>query len=1299
MRLVRLSVQRFQCIEEADVEFGPGLNVLFGPNDLGKSSLAWAIRAVLLLQHSSTHHERFVSWYGEGEPRVALTFTDASNRFWRVTKTFGGSRGRSLLEVSKDGVSFSTDAQNRQVDEKVRQLLGWGLPSAAGGTRTFPDSFLVQVLLSDQDNVRKVLFDTSLDDDQDESGRERLTAALGALAQDPLFKEILDGAQANVDKAFTPKGRRKTAAGSPFVENAEKLKELKRDLEATEARVRETASAETRIRELIATRDKIAQQLGDATREVAAAELALAVAQKRAAIRAEIATRQARVDEASALRAEVPRAEQHVSRLEADVLATERRATELDELLKSHRAEQRAARERLEALAIDHEADRRRETLESELRGERERLQQAKSHIDRSRERERTAKALVNSHADARREADQHAANAATAEATRARLERDLETAGGEVVRAQEALRDLSSDDVAQARALRRAELENQRLAHIADETQITARLAELNEHRAVVERLGAARTAVTKQEHELTTASTTVKRLVSEMDTIDATARLLDQLERYGHFKNATTEVAAARTTVAALEANRVEIERLREVARVTRSRLRSELPSAKEATELRRLADDLRVSRAKLGGGFSITVRPRRELTIASSIDGATPTSKRSKERYELAGNQSATITIDDVVDIDIAAGEEAARREAASLQARWDSAGGPTLSRLGLESLDELDALIAADAAAVRQAEAVERDAAHLQKSVDGTSTPDLAGAEERLASLEQALGDADREALTGQFAKLGAQWQTAVKQRREAQATERKRIADRLESQRAILTRAETQLEGLMATRAALEGEVERSRAALQGDLDQLRASGEADLASVRSALATLTSDLAKLDAAPDETVGAKQAVARAEAARDGVRTKLDKATAEAGRLRDGATEARARLAAVRDRAHEVDPEGRLKRAFEANEEPDLTPWSEATRASERAYPQHETTCKRLESALAEAARAKTESIEKARATGRRIDLLVIETERTLADATGAHRSAQEKLSEQRLAIAELKTKVAQLNVAGLQGEIDKLLADLNALGGDDRVDEALVERLRQRAEAVQIQHDAIAEELAKAKGGLEQVGGAMVHDLKRELTEAMTRELQRERELEVEYEAWRLLVTTMKETETTEGAHLGRALSTPVTQRFRQLTENRYDGLELAPDLRANGLNVAGQLRAFGTLSAGTQDQLATLLRLSVAEQLRSSIVLDDHLSQSDPGRVSWFNSVLRAAAHQIQIVFITCRPAELLTEAEMPRPEQATASTAGGHVRAIDLGRVIRRLGAARRPSNAASTRSDSPTTRPRDDR
>jgi hypothetical protein len=120
-------------------------------------------------------------------------------------------------------------------------------------------------------------------------------------------------------------------------------------------------------------------------------------------------------------------------------------------------------------------------------------------------------------------------------------------------------------------------------------------------------------------------------------------------------------------------------------------------------------------------------------------------------------------------------------------------------------------------------------------------------------------------------------------------------------------------------------------------------------------------------------------------------------------------------------------------------------------------------------------------------------------------------------------------------------------------------------------------------------------------------------------------------------------------------------------------LEIGPHLQSTGIQAAGDIREIDTLSAGTQDQLATLLRICVAEQLRSSIVLDDHLSQSDADRVGWFNNVLRDAAKQIQIVFITCRPSELLNPGEMPTGGDAVKVAAAGLLHAIDLTRVIKR--------------------------
>ena len=65
MRLRRLEVEHFAGIRKADVPFGPGLNLLHGPNELGKYSLLQAIRAALLLPHGSSAHTEFIDWHSD----------------------------------------------------------------------------------------------------------------------------------------------------------------------------------------------------------------------------------------------------------------------------------------------------------------------------------------------------------------------------------------------------------------------------------------------------------------------------------------------------------------------------------------------------------------------------------------------------------------------------------------------------------------------------------------------------------------------------------------------------------------------------------------------------------------------------------------------------------------------------------------------------------------------------------------------------------------------------------------------------------------------------------------------------------------------------------------------------------------------------------------------------------------------------------------------------------------------------------------------------------------------------------
>ena len=264
MRLHRLRITSFAAIGNVDVEFGPGLNVLYGPNDLGKSTVVAAIRLGLLLPHTSTHCDQYVGWTGADDPIVEMTFQTEAQRIWRVRKQFGKS-GSSLLQESKNGQDFDDVERGRKVDGKLREILRWGIPEpgGSGGAKGLPTSFLATALLSPQDDVSAVLRD-SLQGDLAGSGKEQIAAALQAVAQDPLFLALLRNTQAQRDKAYTDKGAKKTAKGSVFKDAAERLNEARDEKEKLQKIVAESEGAERQLRELTERRTQKQETLAGA---------------------------------------------------------------------------------------------------------------------------------------------------------------------------------------------------------------------------------------------------------------------------------------------------------------------------------------------------------------------------------------------------------------------------------------------------------------------------------------------------------------------------------------------------------------------------------------------------------------------------------------------------------------------------------------------------------------------------------------------------------------------------------------------------------------------------------------------------------------------------------------------------------------------------------------------------------------------------------------------------------------------------------------------------------------------------
>jgi DNA repair exonuclease SbcCD ATPase subunit len=210
-------------------------------------------------------------------------------------------------------------------------------------------------------------------------------------------------------------------------------------------------------------------------------------------------------------------------------------------------------------------------------------------------------------------------------------------------------------------------------------------------------------------------------------------------------------------------------------------------------------------------------------------------------------------------------------------------------------------------------------------------------------------------------------------------------------------------------------------------------------------------------------------------------------------------------------------------------------------------------------------------------------------------------------------------------------------------------------------------------DSTERDIQRAHGALEQVGGAVARERLRDATEAFELAERQEREIEADYEAWRLLLDQMKEADAAQASNLGQALGPAIASRFQTLTQRRYDAIQLNAQLGTEGIVIGGAAKPASRLSVGTREQLSTLYRLSLAEYLSATVVLDDQLVQSDDGRMDWFRVLFNEKAHIFQIIVFTCRPSDYLAATSIvPDGPCPHTDTDNGFIRAIDLERALK---------------------------
>ena len=108
--------------------------------------------------------------------------------------------------------------------------------------------------------------------------------------------------------------------------------------------------------------------------------------------------------------------------------------------------------------------------------------------------------------------------------------------------------------------------------------------------------------------------------------------------------------------------------------------------------------------------------------------------------------------------------------------------------------------------------------------------------------------------------------------------------------------------------------------------------------------------------------------------------------------------------------------------------------------------------------------------------------------------------------------------------------------------------------------------------------------LEDLGGrietAAARERLRDATEAFELTERQEREIEEEYEAWKLLLDQMKEADAAQASNLEQALAPAIARQFQELTQRGYQTVQLTAQLAIQGVIASGALRPAAQISVG-----------------------------------------------------------------------------------------------------------------------
>jgi energy-coupling factor transporter ATP-binding protein EcfA2 len=385
MRLLSLAVRHFKGLESEELrDLAPDLNLVVGPNESGKSRLAWALRCALFERYKGeSEDKRALRTYGSSDAPYVEVHFEARGTAWSLRKQF---LRQAYAKLEGGGRTWADD----DAEAMLRDLFG---TRPIQGRRDIEQFLGLWPLLWVRQGEAVLAPQTHLNDDARARLRDVLASQVNEVAAGPMGERIVGRAERERDRYWTATGRetgelaaartrdgeseaalaQAVAKRAAAHAEADELEAIGRDLEALDARIApqraRVAEAEARVARARDLAAKHKAHEADAARRRAETELAeRALAERGAAAERHAALAARMADERAALE---PRVQ---ARLELEARAAEAEAR----VEVGHVALEQAHTENLRARRYVHQAEAARREREA-----RERLERAKGHLAR----------------------------------------------------------------------------------------------------------------------------------------------------------------------------------------------------------------------------------------------------------------------------------------------------------------------------------------------------------------------------------------------------------------------------------------------------------------------------------------------------------------------------------------------------------------------------------------------------------------------------------------------------------------------------------------------------------------------------------------------------------------------------------------------------------------------------------------------------------------------------------------------------------------------------------------------------